>query len=154
MGAPAPGVPAAAPPPVKNAVLLMYIRAGLGVISLIALFATKSSLKKQIAKDHSYDADKLNSLVNTAIVIGAVLGVIFIVLYVLLAMQVAKGKNWARIVTWVVSAIGVLSLLGALGNSTAFTKILSIIGGLLSIAIIVLLAMGPSNQYFARKQGY
>lgn len=32
----------------------------------------------------------------------------FLVLYVLLAMQVAKGKQWARIVTLVLAALGVL----------------------------------------------
>lgn len=155
MGAPAPGIPAVAPPPVKNAVLLMYIRAALGVLSLIVLLATKNSLKDQIRKSNTgYDANKLDSVVNAAIIIGIVVGIIFIVLYVLLAMQVAKGKNWARIVTWVISAIGVLSLLGTLSNSTAISKVLTVISGLMSIAIIVLLAMGPSNQYFARQQGY
>ncbi len=151
----APGVPTEAPAPVKNAVLLMYIRAALGVISLIVLLATKNSLKDQIRKNNSnYDADKLDSVVNAAVVIGVVLGIIFIVLYVLLAMQVAKGKNWARIVTWVISAIGVLSLLGTLSNSTAISKILTVVSGLISIAIIVLLAMGPSNQYFSKRQTY
>ena len=78
-----------------------------------------------------------------------IIGIIFLVLYVLLAIQVARGRNWARIVTWVISALGVIGLLGVLGESSAASKILGVVSGLLAIGIIILLAMAPSNQYFA-----
>jgi hypothetical protein len=149
---PAPGVPAAAPSTVRNAVLLMYVRAALGVISIIVLIATKNSLRNQIHKDNpDWSSSKLDSAVNAGIAVGVIVGVIFLVLYILLALQVAKGRNWARIVTWVISALGVLSLLSVLGTSTALEKIINLIGGLAAIGIIVLLAMAPSNQYFANR---
>jgi hypothetical protein len=74
------------------------------------------------------------------------------VLYILLALQVGKGKNWARIVTWVLASLGVLSGLAALAQpEPALSRILSIIGLLVDIAIIVLLAQRPSNEYFRRR---
>jgi hypothetical protein len=48
-------------------------------------------------------------VVYAAVAIGVAFGVIFIVLYVLLALQVQKGKNWARIITWILAAFGVLT---------------------------------------------
>lgn len=149
---PVPGIPSQAPGTVRNAVILMYARAALGLISIFVLLATKSPLKTAIHKDNpNYDASKLDNIVNAAVISGLVVGIIFLVLYVLLAVQVAKGKNWARIVTWVISGLGVLSIFGVISNSTGLTKVVDIVSGLLAIAIIVLLAMGPSNQYFATR---
>jgi hypothetical protein len=147
---PLPGVPGPAPSTVRNAVLLMYVRAGLGVLSIIAVLATKNSLRNSIRDQHSeYNADKLDRLVNNAVTASVIIGIAFLVLYVLLAIQVARGRNWARIVTWVVSALGVIGLLGVFSESSAASKILGVVSGLLAIAIIILLAMAPSNQYFA-----
>jgi len=85
------------------------------VLGLVVLFATKSSMKTQILKANpTADAAKLDTLLSAAVVVAAVVGLIFIVLYVRLALQVRKGKNWARIVTWVLAAFGVLSALGSL----------------------------------------
>lgn len=149
-----PATPAGPPPPtVQNAVRLMFLRAALGVISLIVLFATKNSLKDAIRKANpGYDTSKLDTAVNAGIVVAVVIGIIFIVLYVLLALQVRKGKNWARIVTWVLAGLGVLSGLSSLAQTgTGLNKILGIIGLLIDIAIIVFLALGPSNPYFRRR---
>lgn len=139
-----------APAPVLTAQKLMFLRAALGVLATIVVFATKGSLKSQILKNNpNYDSAKLDSVVNAAIVVGIVFSVIFLVLYVLLALQVAKGKNWARIVTFILAALGVLSALSALVQTeTALSKVLAVIGGLIDIAIIVLLARGESGRYF------
>ena len=149
---PVPGIPAQAPSTVRNAVLLMYLRAALGVVGIIVSIATKNSLRDHIHSQHpDYDTSKLNSIINASIAIGVVIGIIFLVFYIFLATQVAKGKNWARIVTWVLSALGVLAVFGAFANTTALTKIVDVVSGLTAIAIIILLAMAPSNQYFAQQ---
>jgi hypothetical protein len=145
------------PPPssVVNATRLMFVSAALGVIGLIVLLASKSNLRDEIAKKNpSYDAHKLDTVVNAAVAIGITFGVIFIVLYVLLALQVKKGKNWARIVTWVLAALGVLSALSSLAQTnTGGSRAASLVGGVVDLAIIVLLAQKPSNDYF-RKPTY
>lgn len=145
------------PPPssVVNATRLMFVSAALGVIGLIVLLASKSSLRDQIAKKNpDYDAHKLDTVVNAAVGIGITFGVIFIVLYVLLALQVKKGKNWARIITWILAALGVISALSSLaGTNTGGSRAASLVGGVVDVAIIVLLVQKPSSEYF-RKPTY
>jgi len=43
----------------------------------------------------------------------------------------------------------VIGLLGVFSESSGASKILGVLSGLLAVAIIVLLAMAPSNDYFA-----
>jgi hypothetical protein len=142
-----------APAPVTNAVRLMFVGAGLSVLSLILLLATKDSLKKEILKKNTdYSATKLDDALNAAIAVGVVIGLVFIVLYVLLALQVGKGKNWARIVTWVLAGLGVLGALTAFAQpEPAASRVLTLIGGLVDLAIIIFLAQKPSNEYFRKR---
>jgi hypothetical protein len=152
----APPAPVGPPPSsVVNATRLMFVSAALGVIGLIVLLASKSSLRDQVAKKNpSYDAHKLDTVVNAAVAIGITFGVIFIVLYVLLALQVKKGKNWARIVTWILAALGVISALSSLAQTnTGGSRAASLVGGVVDLAIIILLLQKPSNDYF-RKPRY
>ena len=88
-----------------------------------------------------------------AIGITVFFGLVFAVLYVLLAIQVRKGKNWARIVTFVLAGLGVLGgLLSLLGDGTGLEKGVGVIVLLVDIAIIVLLALKPSSEYFASRK--
>ncbi|MGH8889440.1 MAG: hypothetical protein ACRDV3_06715 [Acidothermaceae bacterium] len=141
-----------APKPVANAAMLMLVSAALGLIGVIVLYASKSSLRTAILKKNpSYDPTKLNTAVNAALVVATVFAVIFIVLYVWLSRQLLKGKNWARIVTWIITALGVLSALTSLANPTAaLTRVFDLIAGVIDIAIIVLLLQKPSNAFFRR----
>lgn len=153
-GPPPQKMPAKGPPPstVRNAVLLMFISAGLSLIGLIAEFALKSQLRDQIANNNpNADSQKLDNLVNTAVTVAVVVGVVLLVLYVLLALQVRKGKNWARIVTWVFAGLGALSLVSTLvGAAPTTNRVLSGIGGIIDIVLIILLALAPSNEYFRK----
>ena len=98
------------PPPVKNAVMLMFVRAGLGVLGLIVLFLTKDSLREQIQLSQpTLSAETVDTATTAALTFGGVLGIVFIGLYLLLTLQVRKGKGWARIVTFVLAGLGVVS---------------------------------------------
>jgi hypothetical protein len=157
--APMPGEPARgpvtrgpAPSSVRTAVRLMFLNVAIGVLGIIALFATKDTLKKEILKHHrSYSTSKLDHAVNGAVAIGTIFAIVFIVLYVLLALQVGKGRNWARIVTWILAGLGVLAALSTFAQpEPAASRVLSILGGLVDLAIIIFLARRPSNEYFAK----
>jgi hypothetical protein len=138
--------PGERPPPVTNAVRLMFLRVGIGLISIIVLFATKNDLKKQLVKNNVNATD---STVNAAIAVGAVIGIVFLVLYALLAVKVSKGRNWARIVTWVLAGLGILFGLIGLGSpAPGLSRILSILDLLIDVAIVVLLAQPVSSRYF------
>jgi uncharacterized membrane protein len=145
-----------APSSVTLAVRLMLVNAALGIIGVIVLFATKDALRDEI-RDKNLDKSTadIDSLVNTAITIGLIFGIILLALYVLLALQVGKGKNWARITTWVFAGLGVLSALSSLARTApAASKTFSLIGGVLDVAIIVLLAQRTSNEYFRKPTYY
>lgn len=136
----------ARPQSVTNAVRLMFVQVVISAVSLIVLFATKDELRKQIRKDTPNASD---ATVNGALAVAAVIGFVFLVLYALLATQVAKGKNWARIVTWVLAGIGILSGLVGLGQSApALGHALGVVALLVEIAIVVFLALASSNRYF------
>jgi hypothetical protein len=141
-----------APSSVLNATRLMFVRAAISLLSLIALLATKNSLRSEILKKNpSYDSSKLDTVVNAAIAVGIVLGIIFIVLYVFLALQVGKGKNWARIVALILAALGVLGAISSLvQTSPALSKIIAVVEGLMDLAIFVLLMQRASSRYFKR----
>jgi hypothetical protein len=152
----APPAPTQAPPVVKLAVRLMFVRAALSLISVVVVIALKGTLKDDIRKNNpGWDADKVNTAFNVAIVFAVVFAVVFVILYLLLAMQVGKGKNWARIVTWVIAGLGVAGLLSSLAQTAPpLSHILSIVTGLIDIAIIVLLVRANGTGFFRKRSTY
>jgi hypothetical protein len=140
------------PPPVANAVKLMLLRAALNLLELPLLFATKDSLRDQIRKANPAGSQStLDRALTASLVAATVVGLVFIVLYVLLALQVRKGKNWARIVTLVIAGLGVLSGLAAFVQPAAgLSRALGVVALVIDVAIIVLLAQRPSSQFFRR----
>jgi hypothetical protein len=140
------------PPPssVMNAVRLMFVAAALGVVSLIVALSTKSTLRTAIVKKNpDFDSQKINTAVNVAIGAGVVFGIVFITLFVLLALQVRNGKNWARVVTWVITGLGIVSALASLGQTVApASRLVGLVSGVLDVAIVVLLLQKPSNAFF------
>jgi hypothetical protein len=82
--------------------------------------------------------------------IGIVIGFVFIAVYGLFVWFAWRGRNWARVVLWVLAGLGIVSGLSGLlvGSPLPF---LSALGGfqmLLLIAAVVLLALTPSNEWF------
>jgi hypothetical protein len=147
---------ATAPMEVVRASQLMFLRVAFGVISAIIAFASGDAIKDSIRNnDPSLSQDQIDSAYRVGVGVAVVFGLIFAVLYILLAIQVRKGKNWARIVTWVLAGLGVLSgLLGLFGGtSTGVEKIVGVVLLVIDIAIIVLLARKPANEYFAAMRG-
>ena len=146
---------ATAPPEVVRATQLMFVRVAIGIISAIITFASGDAIRTSIRdRDPSLSQDQIDSAYTVGVVVAVVFGLIFAVLYILLAIQVRKGKNWARIVTWVLAGLGVLSgLLGLFGTGTGLEKVVAVLLLLVDAGIIVLLTRKPANQYFAAMKG-
>jgi hypothetical protein len=146
---------AVGPPPssVLNAVRLMFVGAAFAVVSAIVAISTKSTIKSKIAaKNPDFDAQKLNTAVNVTIGTIVVFGIIGIILFIWLALKVRKGRNWARIVTWVLTGLGIITALGSLAQNVAgATRVVDLIGGVLDVAIVVLLMQKTSNAFFKRR---
>lgn len=147
------GPPHRAPEPVLNAVRLMWLTAAVSLLSLVLVFSLRNDLRNSV-RDANPDVSeqRLNSLVNTAIAVAVAIAIVFILLYVLLSFQVRKGKRWARVVTWILAGLGVISAISSLAQDTTTTsKILNLIGGAVDLTIILLLSRPESNTYFAKR---
>jgi hypothetical protein len=126
-------VPAQAsqPPRVRPTVVtvagwLLYLVAALQLISLVILLSQVSTIA-DVTED-AYRGTSAEDSARVGAVIGAlggaIIGALLAIAYVVLAIFNNRGKNPARIVTWVLGGIGVCcGTLGLIGNavSNSFT---------------------------------
>lgn len=149
-GSAGPLAPVAPPPAVRRLATLMLVRAALGVLGLIVSVATIGSLRRRIEdRQTTLSASGVDRLVNGTIAASVVFGLAFAVLYVIMSRKILARRNWARIVTLILSILGVIGLLGAfVQNETALTRVLSILTGLCDLVILLLLLARPTRDFF------
>jgi hypothetical protein len=158
--APAPSAPTGygAPAPVERPVT---VRAGIGafvanlILGVIVAIITFADIDKIVARTMaaSNDPNVTEGIIRSALVVGAVIGLVLVALNVLFLWFAWQGRNWARIVLWVLGGLNVVSgLLGLSGagssGQTGFVTAIGVFQLLLVIAGIVLLAMKPSNEWY------
>ena len=141
----------APPPPVLNAVRLMYAGAVISAISLIVTLATVSSLRTAIHHANpTLSASKLHTAEIAAVVVAIVFGLIGIGLWLWMAWANKAGKNWARITASVFFGLDTLSLLAGLRQAEpALSRVISLLVWLAGLGAIVLLWQKISSAYFA-----
>ena len=86
---------------------------------------------------------QIDQALTVTMITAVVIAVIIAGLYLLFAFKLRAGRNWARIVLTVLTALQLLSLL--VGQST----IGSYVAVLAAVVGVVLSFTGPSNAYFA-----
>jgi hypothetical protein len=162
--APAPSAPGpayGAPAPLERP---LTVRAGLGafigsivlsVISTVVTFLNWDTISAQIfAKlqmPAGADAEAARAGAEAGARIGIAFGLVFAAVYGLFVLFAWRGRNWARIVLWVLGGLGFLfDLVGlaAGGSPIPFLTGLSFFQVLLLLAAIVFLALKPSNEWF------
>src|SRR3954466_14222993 len=156
---PAPSAPAGygAPPAMERPTT---VRAGigalvaslvLGLISSIVSFSDIDSLIDDTPRTNT-DPAITEDVIRTGILIGAVIGLIIVGLQVLFLWFAWKGRNWARMVIWILGGISVLFGLISLGagasETTGFLTSLAWFQLLLTAAGLILLALKPSNEWY------
>jgi hypothetical protein len=139
------------------------VRAGLGafiaaiVLSVVAQVVTL--LNYQTIVDWTFtnagitqgpDADAARQAAEAGARIGTVAAFAFIAVYALFVWFAWSGRNWARIVLWVLGGLGIASGLAglAIGSPLPFLSALGVFQLLVLIAAVVLLAMKPSNEWY------
>jgi hypothetical protein len=137
-------VPTERPSTVKAGIGAFLASAVLGLLSSIVTFADFNSLVDTAARDAGVSPDS----VRAGVMVGAVIGLIFLAVYLLVLWYAWQGRNWARIVLWVLGGLTVLSGLFGLGNGNGLLSLLGVLQLLLVIAGIVLLALKPSNAWY------
>ena len=157
---------AGAPRPVDRPVT---VRAGigafmanliLGVIGAIVTFTQLDDLIDQAlaaaraqGQNVSSTADALtHDTVRAVIVVGSIVGLVILALEAMFVWFAWNGRNWARIVLWVIGGFGIISglfsLFGGGTTSSGFLETLSIIQFLIVLAGVIVLALAPSNEWY------
>jgi hypothetical protein len=158
--APAPSAPSGygAPPPMERP---FAVRAGigafmanliLGIIGSVIAFATIDTLVAEALRAENVDVTVSDDVLRTAVIAGYAIALVFAALQAMFIWFAWQGRNWARIVLWVLGGLGVVSGLASLGMSATpvpgYLSALSWFGFALTVAGIVLLAQKPANEWY------
>ncbi len=155
-GAPPPVAQPAPPGSVKGAFIIYLVAALLAALGIV-LTLTSNVWDQALAASGNTSSIDTHTLVNTVKIITVVVGVIFLGLYLLFAFKMRAGRNWARIVLTVLSALSIASASSSSAqvtvNNTVYqsssNQVSSWIGALLAVIAIVLMFLPASNAYFA-----
>jgi hypothetical protein len=124
----------------------------LGVISAIVAFASIDTLVAEALRAENVDVTISDDVLRSAVVAGYAVALVFVALQAMFIWFAWQGRNWARIVLWVLGGLSVVSGLASLGMATApstgFLTALSWFGFALAVAGIVLLAQKPANEWY------
>src|SRR5258705_2845970 len=116
---PAPA-PRTRPSTVNLAVNLLYAAAALEVINVILGIAFAGALQEGAKKAVEGTAQANNNPgQGVSAVVSIIIGVLIVVLLVLLAIYVGKGKQVARVLTWVLGGIALCCTIGVVGFPVA-----------------------------------
>ncbi|MGH3445442.1 MAG: hypothetical protein ACRDPB_08705 [Nocardioidaceae bacterium] len=143
------------PPSIRTAVRLMWVGAGLSVISLIvglvAIGGMKDEIRRQLAaQNQQVTQSTVDAAFTVGILFGVVFGVIGILLWLWMAWKNGQGRSWARIVSTVLGVIYVISTIVNLSSSTSsgVSKILGVITLIIDVVILVLIWRSESSAFY------
>ncbi|MEV4053635.1 hypothetical protein AB0J55_20785 [Amycolatopsis sp. NPDC049688] len=146
--APAP----ARPGTVEGAFWAFLASTVIGLLGGVLIFANRDGIAETLRNANRQRGGNLtdaqiDQAVNVAMITAVVIAVVIAALYLLFAFKLRAGRNWARIVLTVLTALQLLSVL--IGQST----IGSYVAVLAAVVGVVLSFTGPSNAYFASLKG-
>ena len=184
-----PGTPVQRPRPgaVTAAVYILFALAVLQLINVVVQLSTVGSTVDAI-RDYATEAgdattgNAIATVTQVVAYVGGVLSLVFAAAFAILGLLVGKGRNAARITTWVLAGIslccGVFGLVGSAAGSltqggdsgsaidsaelarrieaavpswsTPVTTTLAIVGVASSLALVILLALPASNDFFRK----
>jgi hypothetical protein len=109
--------------------LLSLVIAALSVYSVSQIPADTFTQIYEDAGMSPSDAASAASVAKSFVYIAAAPWIVFAILYLILAIFVGKGKQWARITTWVVAGLTSLCCFGSSLVGSASTSMFSGMGG-------------------------
>jgi len=121
----------------------------LGLVGSIVTFASLDTLIDQELARSGVDVSVSDDAVQAVLIVSAVLGLLLVALEALFIWFAWNGRNWARIVLFVLGGLGIIGGLSALAQpSTGFLTALSVCQMLVLIAGVVLLARPQSSEWY------
>lgn len=114
---------------------------------------------KNYKKDYTVTSHAVNHDVHNWLTSGLLQALIFGLALVLVAVNMRRGKSWARWLLLVLFAIPLLPtaapyrLLTITGSAPVLTRVVSALTGIAGLAVIALLFVPESTRYFAAVRG-
>jgi hypothetical protein len=140
----APSAPTPRPTTVTAGIGAFALYALLSLISSLVTFASLDTYVDDAARQAGLTADSVRSVV----IVGAVIGLIFLVAYLAVLWFAWQGRNWARIVLWVLGGLSLLFGLLGLGSNSGLLGFIAVLQLLLLLVGIVALALKPSSAWY------
>lgn len=130
------------------------VLAMIGLVYFVVDFDTISAAaREEVRRQFALQGDpvteaQLESFSNAAFVGGIIFILLASAVQLLLAFLMVTGRNWARIVLAVLSAISVLLGLGSLMSGPGLSLVLNLIGYLVVIGAVVTMFLPAANSWF------
>jgi hypothetical protein len=135
------------------------VRVGIGafvatlILGLVAAAVQFSDPDDLIDELLAQDASLTEDVARTALTVGIVIGLLFVAAQALFIWFAWKGRNWARIVLFVLGGLGVVfGLAGLAGDSATgasdFLTSMAVFQWLLTLVGVVALALKPSSEWY------
>jgi hypothetical protein len=136
------------PGSVTAAAVIHFVYAGfLGIAALV--FLILGIVGGSVLADAFDSNGSGGALAAIGIVVALVFGA-FCALFVFVGLHLLRGKNWARIVAFIVAGLGILGGISNLSQGSAGS---GVFGLALSIAVVLCLTLGGAPAFFRRTQG-
>ncbi len=137
------------PGTITLAATIMIVRAVIGLIGVVLIFAVKDDIRQAIRDNNrSLSTADVNTATNVAVGVAIGAAILVFLFYIWLAAKVLRGRNWARIVTIVIAA---LSVLGAIGTAVRPTATAArgggLVEGILDLIIIIALVSPSASAW-------
>ena len=131
------------------ATTIMVIRAVIGLLGIVLVFAVKDDIRRAIQdNNHDLSASDVDTATNVALGVAIAFAVLVFLFYVWLAAKIRSGRNWARIVTIVIAALGVLAAIGTSVRPTAnATRGGNLLTGALDLIVLIALATPSASAW-------
>ena len=147
-----PPAPMERPVTVRAGLGLFIAEIALGLVGAIYVFSNSQDLIDRVrSQAQSSNAQLSDSALHAALIAGAVIGLIVVAVELLFIWFAWGGRNWARVVLWVVGGLGIVSGLGGLATNSqfgGFYRTLGIFQLLIVVVAVILLALKPSNEWY------
>jgi uncharacterized membrane protein (DUF2068 family) len=148
------------PQSVRTAVILMYVGAGLSVISLIATLSLSGRIKNAVGKalrsaktSKPLTAAQIHTVENVYLVFAVVVLVVAVGLWLWMAWANGRGRGWARVLASVFFGLDTLLLLYSLSRTrTSATLVFTLIEWLVGLVALIFLWRRDTTQYIAQSQ--
>jgi multisubunit Na+/H+ antiporter MnhC subunit len=137
---------------VEIACTLLVIVVCCGIIGTIVSLSSQDEVRREVERhDAALSTAQVDLAVHIGVISAVVVGFGVGAFYLFLAYKMLRGRNWARITTWVFMGLASLGVFTAFALAEpALSRVLTVFDALCAIAIIILLAQRPSNAYFRK----